>query len=207
VNDYNQVLLAVNDVVQLHWMARRYADGRQSSACHSHNDVTRRLLALGVPVGKIDQTPWARDAGGRRYDGLSDEEAALGREVDWLNDNTQRRVEELTQQVAELQALLAKKPDTVYEVVDATDDEQYYPLGIFLSPEQALSLLDGAEPPYDENGVDSVTLEVRGRKVGFKPNHFWVVASRTWVRDYESEGKEWKAQPITTPNPVKQESP
>ena len=35
----------------------------------------------------------------------------------------------------------------LYELVDATDNDQYYTLGIFVSKDQALSYLDGDVPP------------------------------------------------------------
>lgn len=66
-------------VVDLHWMARRYANGRQSYAVGLFNRHTRALLALGVPLNATaDETIWARDAQGSAYDGLSDAEALPG---------------------------------------------------------------------------------------------------------------------------------
>src|SRR5574343_663862 len=194
----DQFLICHNDLVALHWMARRYADGRQTAATSMFNELTRRLLAQGAELGKVDGTPWARDGGGRKFDGLTTEEAALGREVDWYNDTTQRRVEELQARIEELKLAA---PTTVYEVVDATDDEMYYPLGLFTDPAKALSLLDGAEPPYSEDNPESVTIEVRGRKLGFNPHSFWVVAKRTWERVYDDSdsGTPWRAHPIETP--------
>lgn len=80
------------------WFARRYADGRMTHAASTYNSHTRALLALGLhlnPTG--DGTLWARDGAGRRFDGLSDAEAAEGdrppvyqvaapwNEFDWLH--------------------------------------------------------------------------------------------------------------------------
>jgi len=51
----------------LHWMSRRYADGRRSYAVGMFNDHTRSLLGLGVvlnPTG--DGTLWAADGDGLR---------------------------------------------------------------------------------------------------------------------------------------------
>lgn len=59
----------------LHWMARRYSDGRQSYAVGLFNDNTRKLLALGVELSAAGDGLWARDAMGRRYDGLTETEA------------------------------------------------------------------------------------------------------------------------------------
>lgn len=63
----------------LHWMARRYADGRSSYATSLFNRHTRKLLRLGVELNQCGEgTIWARDSMGRRFDGLSDDEAAMG---------------------------------------------------------------------------------------------------------------------------------
>jgi hypothetical protein len=92
--------------------------------------------------------------------------------------------------------------DTVFEVVDASSDETYYSLGIFLSKEAAMSLLDGAEPPHNEDDPEAVTIEVRSRPVGFYPHSFTPVARRTWVRNYDDTLPDWSALPIElhTPN-------
>lgn len=74
---------------QLHWMARRYADGRSTYCTSMFNEYTRILLALDInlnPTG--DGTIWARDGMGRRFDRLTDEEAALGQPPDWYRSIT-----------------------------------------------------------------------------------------------------------------------
>lgn len=64
----------------LHWMARRYCDGRGSYATGMFNDLTRELLAMGIELNPTgDGTIWARDDRGRGFDGLTDAEAAMGR--------------------------------------------------------------------------------------------------------------------------------
>ena len=69
-------------ITDLHWMARRYADGRSSYAPGMFNSHTRRLLKMGVRLNRTgDDTIWARDAMGRAYDGLTDKEASLGRKM------------------------------------------------------------------------------------------------------------------------------
>ena len=81
--------------VHLHWMARRYADGRQSYATSLHNENTRALLEMGVPLNATgDRTLWARDSAGRAYDGLTEEEAVQGRKPDWKHDDKERRIEQ-----------------------------------------------------------------------------------------------------------------
>lgn len=69
-------------VTELHWMARRYADGRQSFVTHQFNEHTRLLQAMGVDLKETkDESVWARDAMGRTYDGLTPKEAAQGSQV------------------------------------------------------------------------------------------------------------------------------
>lgn len=55
----------------LHWMARRYADMRSSYAPSMFNEHTRKLLAEGV---ELNGPHFARDGGGRRFDGLTQAE-------------------------------------------------------------------------------------------------------------------------------------
>ena len=62
-----------------HWMARRYADGRSSYVTRMFNENTRAMLRMEVEVNSTaDEIIWARDAMGRGFDGLSDEEATPG---------------------------------------------------------------------------------------------------------------------------------
>lgn len=80
----------------------------------------------------------------------------------------------------------------LFEVVDSTDDDRYYTLGIFHIEADAMSLLDGAEPPINEDDHESVTIEVRSRPIGFHPHDFTEVASRTWFRNFHDEGPDWE---------------
>ena len=66
-------------VIDLHWMARRYADGRQSYAPGLFNEHTREAIRLGVELNPTaDGTVWARDGDGRACDHLTDVEAEMG---------------------------------------------------------------------------------------------------------------------------------
>lgn len=56
------------------WMARRYADGRQSYATGMYNDAARLALSIDVLGTPPDGTWWAEDAGGREFSRLSEEE-------------------------------------------------------------------------------------------------------------------------------------
>src|SRR5690606_19909199 len=96
-------------VVDLHWMARRYVDGRTSYATRLFNDHTRALVALGVELNRTsDGTNWARDGMGRAYDGLSEEEAAQGqRAPEWLHDQDVERLRHELEAARELLRELA----------------------------------------------------------------------------------------------------
>lgn len=77
---YAQWWELIKVVCDLHWMARRYADGRTSYATSLFNGHTRFLKALGFPLNPTgDETIWARDTMGRFFDGLTDDEAEMGR--------------------------------------------------------------------------------------------------------------------------------
>lgn len=65
-------------LISLHWMSRRYADGRSTVAPSTHNRAVRLMLDLGLPVNKSDGIIWARDGMGRDYDNLTDEQATEG---------------------------------------------------------------------------------------------------------------------------------
>ncbi len=50
------------DLVDLHWMARRYASGRKTHAPLTFNAIVKRLLAVGVTLQEgSDGTLWADD--------------------------------------------------------------------------------------------------------------------------------------------------
>lgn len=87
-------------VADFHWLARRYADRRQSYATSLFNEHTRTLLRLGIPLNPTgDGTLWARDLMGRAYDGLTEEEAAQGQPDAWQEKYAarQQRFYELAQ--------------------------------------------------------------------------------------------------------------
>ena len=61
--------------VDLQWMAKRYAEGRQTYAPSTVNNITRRLIEMGLPLNPCGEgTVWARDGGGRSFSSLSEEE-------------------------------------------------------------------------------------------------------------------------------------
>lgn len=65
---------------EIMWMARRYADGRQTYAVGIYNEVVRKCLRLGIKLDPKDGIIWARDGGGRDFDGLTDKQVTEGTE-------------------------------------------------------------------------------------------------------------------------------
>ena len=85
----------------------------------------------------------------------------------------------------------------IYEAVDNSDDEKNYALGLFLTEADALECLDHPEPLTDSDGNERVTFQIRRRMLGFHPNEYSVIASRTWVQNFsEEKGDTWEAKPI-----------
>jgi len=62
-------------VIGIHGMARRYADKRTSYITWQFNNITRKLLGIGVELEK-QEGYFARDGMGREFDGLTNEEVA-----------------------------------------------------------------------------------------------------------------------------------
>ena len=61
-------------VTELHFWARRYADGRATYVTPDFNNMTRELLATDFQLREDGGTIWAKDQHGRKFDGLTDEE-------------------------------------------------------------------------------------------------------------------------------------
>lgn len=107
------------DLIDLHWMARRYADGRQSYATSLFNDIARRLIAAGIKLNQCDGTLFARDAMGRGFDGLTDEEAATAKD-DWWSKPANG--EELNHRITELEAERERIIDYIESTRTTTQD-------------------------------------------------------------------------------------
>ncbi len=96
-------------------------------------------------------------------------------------------------------------PCSVFEVVDVTNEETYYTMGIWRTFEAAMHALDGCgdDAPGEDFDEDSRVIEVREREIGALD---WsgvgrVVATVQWVKncDYEDPNyNQW--QRVKTPN-------
>ena len=61
---------------------------------------------------------------------------------------------------------------SVFEVVDATDDENYFTLGVFLSLDDAMREVESCDDPDDLGGdhgdhEEYCVVEIRERKIGW----------------------------------------
>jgi hypothetical protein len=84
--------------------------------------------------------------------------------------------------------------DRVFEVVDATSDEQYWTLGIFPTLPEALAALDGCTPddlPGDHGEYDDFCqVEIRERKFGWGGTGK-AVCSREWAGEHNDAADEY----------------
>jgi len=110
--------------VNLHWMARRYADGRMTYAPGMVNNAVRQLQAMGVKLNICGEcTPWARDGMGPGYSGISREEYEMGEPLDGWNSaaNTEEvkalaaENERLKDEIAYIQECMVERADGLYE--------------------------------------------------------------------------------------------
>lgn len=91
---------------------------------------------------------------------------------------------------------------SVFEIVDATDDEQYFVCGIFLTLEAAIAALDECKDPDEigDNGCyeEYFNVEIRERRIGWG-SIGKMVYERMWVQEYDEAKDEysWKIKELT----------
>ena len=89
----------------------------------------------------------------------------------------------------------------LYEAVDATSDEAYYAIGLFVSLDDAVSsiMADGAPWEWCETAMfdgDEAVIEIRERETGIDPLECGkLVWRRKWVRQYDEEADDFKMVP------------
>jgi hypothetical protein len=78
-----------------------------------------------------------------------------------------------------------RKITDVFEIVDSSDDELYFTLGIFSSLEKAIAAVESwGDDPELENGIDEYQkVEIRQRKLDSFED-FREVWTREWVWDF-----------------------
>lgn len=83
----------------------------------------------------------------------------------------------------------------IYEIVDNTNDEMYYTLGIFTDLGSAIKQLE-KKNPEDLDEIDSrengwYTVEIRERKIGWSDS-YETVFSCTWSESWNEELEEYQ---------------
>lgn len=85
--------------------------------------------------------------------------------------------------------------DTVYEMMDVSDDEGYRTLGLWRDLAEAIRELDACAEPEDamcgEYSEDYVRVEIRERKLGWGEQGK-VVHTREWRNIYDEAADEYK---------------
>lgn len=88
----------------------------------------------------------------------------------------------------------------IYEMVDATDYEQYYPLGLWLDLNDAIKAVEVIDDPTDLGSDGHIEeyakVEIRERKNGWC-GHGQKVYVREWVGDYPDDDSDmvWRVTP------------
>lgn len=84
--------------------------------------------------------------------------------------------------------------EVVYELVDTTDYETYYPVGVFLTMDDAVSAVESKAQPWNLSDqaydCDCATLEIRERKIGLHGPRYKTVKKWEWRADYTDESEE-----------------
>lgn len=91
------------------------------------------------------------------------------------------------------------QPTHIYEAVDTSDDEAHYPIGVYLTLEDAIADMthNEGEPGFTPQAGDGrwdseerATIEIREREIGGfgQGKKVW---ERTWEQDYSEEMDEY----------------
>lgn len=84
------------------------------------------------------------------------------------------------------------EPVQIFELVDATSDEQYFPLGVFFDAASAvLKAQDHFPQRWDGDHVGQAVSEVRVRNIGLYGGSYVVLWRGEWHYDYDAGGV-WK---------------
>lgn len=83
-------------------------------------------------------------------------------------------------------------PVQIFELVDATSEEQYFPLGVFFDAASAvLKAQDHFPQRWDGDHIGQAVSEVRARKIGLYGSSYAVLWRGEWHYDYDAGGV-WK---------------
>jgi hypothetical protein len=89
----------------------------------------------------------------------------------------------------------------VYEVIDSTDDERYYPLGVYLSLKEANRAIQSIARKdraiswiADDSGTDFECIRIKKRKIGWSENGTTVnEIKREQFYNEENDEYEWRS--------------
>lgn len=88
---------------------------------------------------------------------------------------------------------------TIFELVDATDEETYHSLGMYFDLESAIEDAANGDRPPTDTWDDVARLEVRERKIGFYGAHDSgkCRAQIAWLSEYNESTDEYDWKPST----------
>jgi len=93
--------------------------------------------------------------------------------------------------------LAASPGSAVFEIVDYTEGDVFYPVGIFLTLEDAIAAIEEHEKPWtmseDSGDCDFCHLEIRRREIGTSRSGI-KVWERQWACEYgyEDDDPKWR---------------
>jgi hypothetical protein len=82
----------------------------------------------------------------------------------------------------------------IYEVIDASDDEMYWPMALYLNKEEAIQKCENLLPDdWDSPGYidDYAKLEIRERPIGWMTSIGDIVFTVEWEKKYNEETDEF----------------
>lgn len=147
--------------------------------------------AVGDPTGKLMQDELVAHCA-ELLDRVTRAEAILERDqaaqhAEALNDIADILQLPTGATTTDIVAACRRAPGSIYELVDATDDEIYQTLGLYLTRQEAIDdATGGGHPPTDCYG-DVAIIEIRERKIGFGgySDHGKKVGIARWENVYD----------------------
>lgn len=102
-------------------------------------------------------------------------------------------------------APLSGSPCSIFELVDCTNDETYYPIGLYLDLAEAIRDATHGDSPPSDDAEDYAELEIRERTIGFCGwgNNGKKVATIKWRQELDEEDDwAWQRPEVTDHRPA-----
>lgn len=80
----------------------------------------------------------------------------------------------------------------VYEIVDCSNDEFYYTMGIYFDEQEAIKELEHNEYHHAHYPEEHVKMEVRQRRVGYSQNNYKTVYEAVWEEKQNEKTGDWE---------------